>query len=429
MHATIRGSARAARVAAACSRSPGQRALESWLAQAKTPCNPAPVSDDFQRAAAHLQRLQASMYNARGLDPRAVIDIYLHDPHRVRDAITTKYGWDDDDGLWDTAMRRSIRERPTPFEHPGTYYIMSQLARDIEAACIEQGWDLPRPVLGTLPLGQFNARVMRAPGSAIPIVAFQSGVFSFVNLWTKGLATCFPCVSSHEGYSSYSTNMDDVLPALEADGTPVTCIANLLTEYVYRGDPEAAQQYLPGSESLVSSMLHRDAAELFVLGHEYGHLIAGHLDNPVDADDVMRLEPHGIDVPASWFREFEADCLGLQLGMASLNSQSIDPYGAYVGAHLLFEGVVLVDRALSTAMSGTAGHHPASSSHPPARLRQVMIRNQLPLLWDNQVERIDRVISIAADISDLTEYLWRQIQPVFAREYALGHEPASVWTA
>jgi hypothetical protein len=78
---------------------------------------------------------------------------------------------------------------------------------------------------------------------------------------------------------------------------------------VVKGDPRWARLHDVAPEVAGFATVLRRAQQLFVLGHEYGHLMAGHLE-----DARYRIGSEEVDAASRrWDQEFDADLVGIAL--------------------------------------------------------------------------------------------------------------------
>lgn len=97
-------------------------------------------------------------------------------------------------------------------------------------------------------------------------------------------------------------------------------VAQVLASYVEHGDPFYGPKPLGGGMLAVASSLMSAAAMKFVVAHEYGHILAGHLAEPDLEPVAIETEVGAIDVfRKNHAQEFEADEIGyrLTLGVAA----------------------------------------------------------------------------------------------------------------
>jgi hypothetical protein len=169
-------------------------------------------------------------------------------------------------------------------------------------------------------------------------------------------------------------------------------ISQAIAAYVRHRDPAAGPQpFAGGSAAMLSYALQR-ACDDFVVAHEFGHLLAGHLD--VHGAQNRMLPMHGGEavgvIDKSWQQEFEADAIGfsLLLGGRSLDdvkkiidagerssevaARGIEMLAALAAPMIFFVVESLVSHCIHAAQ-GIQLEGAVASTHPPSRQRLVAL--------------------------------------------------------
>ena len=97
-------------------------------------------------------------------------------------------------------------------------------------------------------------------------------------------------------------------------------VAQVLASYVEYGDPFYGPTPLDGGLRALAESLMSAGTLKFVVAHEYGHILAGHFDEPNPEPLAIATRVGAIDVfPKNHAQEFEADEIGyrLTLGVAA----------------------------------------------------------------------------------------------------------------
>ncbi len=315
---------------------------------------------------------------------------------------------------------------PSKLEDAWSYSILEGLADRLLRAADGTEWALRKmPVFGTLPLGELNAMAIRVPRSHEYLIAFQHGVFGFANLLAKSVAAGY---GIHEGNpeKGIGINFDPakVVDSWRANREPVDRLAELLTAYLVVGHPHAAPQYFLGDPHARLASLFLDGQELFIFGHELGHVVGGHLDirqlasQRVGSADVQRINP-------DWDLEFEADQIGCNLALRAMREIQVPDPVAYAGIELFFSAMLLLDRALSVLLHGEVVESPESPTHPPTSAR----RNSLRAMMREQLrgDGLSQVESFSASTEVVLDHAWTEIEPHFLSLHQRGISPASFW--
>ncbi|MGD0706691.1 MAG: hypothetical protein ABSA02_43290 [Trebonia sp.] len=167
--------------------------------------------------------------------------------------------------------------------------------------------------------------------------------------------------------------------------------------------------------------------EFFVVAHEYGHLMAGHLD-----ESTARAEMLGdLEVEAfshSWQRELVADLLGIRLSIPIVMQDfRLDPSPSFMGITLYFSLVDFIDRAVSVLETGRV-YARKLGSHPPASLRNANIRDHLPSIFAAHDPLIfESALKGSAQISAIIELIWKMCFPRLLTAREAGIKPWAKW--
>jgi len=315
------------------------------------------------------------------------------------------------------------QKKPTPYEEPWTYQLMRGLAEQIETAANSILKPAPRlPTFGTLPLGQLNAMAFAVPDSTEHLIAFQHGVFGFANLLTKAVAASFPPKISGDGIS-FDADLPAIERALAADATPINRLDEFLGAYIVAGHPHAAQQYfLPQPFSYLAE-IWLAGFELFIFGHELGHVAAGHL--AALQAQLRNLQPNALEVPhPDWRLEFEADEIGQMLALKAVSERNVDLGLSYCGVDLVFSAIELVDRAVSTLLYGEVRPAPETETHPPASRRREVTRHHLSVFGEEQA---NAAVELASLLQQVLEAMWDRLEPRFEARHKEGIRPVPSW--
>lgn len=163
-----------------------------------------------------------------------------------------------------------------------------------------------------------------------------------------------------------------------------TALADVFVAYALFGDPTYAQRFpaLGGMRGIVASNL-REAIQLFVVAHELGHVLAGHLE----------------DASKSPAEELAADHLALQMLVhhPDIDDPAVRLFMAS-GPLLFFALAEILDQI----MAAVAGPAPQQATHPRSRQRLVTCRETLEAALGEQAnEMADTVVAWLYDHSDL----------------------------
>jgi hypothetical protein len=330
---------------------------------------------------------------------------------------------------------REAASLPTRYEDWADYGMLRQYVEALREAGNAMRWPLPpSPIYGSLPTGRVNAITVRVPRSADHLVLFESHLFFFTMLLCKAVLRAFPPAGPHPRAADFLIASSEIDQRIEADPSIVDRFSDVILNYVVRGSPaDAAPYHLEPGHGKSLEVL-RGSTELFVLGHEYGHVIAKHLDHVQPVAGMI----HGTAMQAivySWHQEYEADAIGLRLSMGTMRYRlATDTALNYCGADLFFSATDVVDRAVSLLRTGNETQQRVGS-HPPARFRREELRAQIPRVLARTRARdaaaADADVRETEEFSKKLEYvverLWERTRPAVVRLRDAGIKPADLW--
>jgi hypothetical protein len=386
---------------------------------------PAEFLEQLQRQAQGMSRTSlATLVEEREEDP---------DPDLER-SILESVGMNDERRL--AAGRREFRKQiaaarqtiPTRLEDLNSHMIMKHLARQLEKAAEQQELDLPRmPVYGSLPVGQLNAMAIRVPGQGEYLIAFQNGVFSFANLLTKAVARSFRLkgIIGDGTQAAFGWKLRDFRRSWAKDDEPLRRFGEFLHAYLVFGDAHQADHYLVQDPFHLPAYILREGFELFLFGHELGHIVAGHLGSAPDAPHM--LGAMAVDVPtSSWQMELEADGLGMDLAMQAMLNNRCDLTTSYAGIEMAFTAMEIIDLARSTLLGGRPSEAPAGRTHPRHAVRRMFLRRLLQQRLGKKAAK--QPIKFAETLERVLHEMWRRVEPRFKVLHAEAERPSPIWS-
>jgi hypothetical protein len=323
------------------------------------------------------------------------------------------------------AMDNQDRLVPTRFEDPRMYAVLQTLVEWVEESVRQLRLPLKAsPAFGSLPTGQVNAMTVAIPDGSGYVVLFEDQLFMFALLFSKALARAIPLDSQDDGGLHFSTDLERVRRRIDEDPSVVDRFADVVLAYAIHGQPSRARQYYPEAAYGYLSDVLRESMETFVLGHEYGHVIAGHLER---AEPVGRaLSAEEVDeVNFDWDQEYEADYLGVALTLAAMNRERhVDASLSFWGADVFFSVMDVMDRAVSLLRYGDETVT-VLGTHPPSAERRAVIRAALPTLLE--AEQARSAIALAEALQAASELLWEKTRHYVVAAAAKGARVAPKW--
>ena len=178
------------------------------------------------------------------------------------------------------------------------------------AARIE-GTDLAprRPLISYLQTGQLNAVSMLVPGcSDAYLVLFEDQMSLFVSKLSNAVAWAIPHgPADANGRMEFKIGVRAVTERIEADPEVAARFADIVVAYAGKGNLAQADLHLmpPGYFGLSSQL--QISLVYFVLGHEYAHILLGHLDTTAARKGVVPPATEAEALEYSWQQEYAAD--------------------------------------------------------------------------------------------------------------------------
>lgn len=276
----------------------------------------------------YLQDLAAQQSSARGSWRSLAIDEALHDKatlkarlERDASAMIEASGLEGED---QERLRATLSERsrdilaveiPTGVRgNPAFYMVLMDLVRDVERAVARLGYEVPEEVtFGALPTGQINGLACAVPAGGL-IVALDDGVFTFFNLAAKAVATVYKMERTADGGGVFRLAEGDIPRAVATSQEANRRWLEALTATFVYGHPELAPPWPPPDDKMIIIDSFLTPAEMFIVAHEFAHLILGHYDR--QRSTSKRRMSGGVEIDnLETLREdeLEADRIGLEI--------------------------------------------------------------------------------------------------------------------
>jgi hypothetical protein len=279
-----------------------------------------------------------------------------------------------------------------------------------------------RPVLGTLRSGRVNAMAVAVPNSEEFIILFEDGLFGFANLLTKAVFKAIPVDEDSEEKMSFSTDVKEWLAQLDRDPNPVIRLFDALTAYLLQGHPHQAKPYLMDTPRMHLASTLRTSMEVFVLGHEYGHIVSGHLSRK-----NLKKSRVGVDqaevIALNQMQEIEADQKGLELMMNVNLMKNFDLSLSFWGADFFFACIDIIEQSASLIRYGEK-RETFVDTHPPTNFRREAVREMLRLSAPNDFAA---PIKLADNLQFMLNRMFAEIEPLLVKLHKEGHRLAPGW--
>jgi hypothetical protein len=288
-------------------------------------------------------------------------------------------------------------------------------------------WLRDKVTLSTLLTGELNARTFKAPYAQDSQpqywILFDPVFFDFFYQLSNAFASAIDMDGLDKSGNRYAmgdktASVDD---AIHWGGPePVEMAYKMLHSFVVSGFPPPDivsydEHIFPLAESL------RNQAALFVLAHEYAHIIRGDMDNRPSQQ-------------APWQAEINADIFGFRMSNAVLTMENAPAKVRKAGVNLFFCGLMLVElarlaldkgekRSVADLMPRQAPS--AADSHPEAVSRLCFLDDEFSQHFPpDQVRGSEFLTALFVEI---TTQFWLRIEPAFLDLHGKGVRARTVW--
>ena len=264
----------------------------------------------------------------------------------------------------------------------GDPYLQPLFAGMIETACnLAREMRLPVKSLGTigvLPIGTPNAMAIKVPGTDDTLVVFQQGLPLFLNRMIKITLSLDSAVPANE---RHNLDFNDptwperyrLLVRRTADLHPDVAdqLLELLKATIFSGNPNVAPPHHVSALIKPARQQLLYHTEMFIIGHEIGHSILGHLEGGSKAA-VSRIGDTAIStIKLEHIQEYQADMLGFLIADASAKKIA-DTIGlmsdlqvfCFTAPDFFFSAIACLEEFMALAHGGwsSADSHPTSLS-------------------------------------------------------------------
>jgi len=298
------------------------------------------------------------------------------------------------------------------YQEPFSYFIMRTLCDEIETLLINNNLKRDHfPIIGTIPIGTLNARTIKIPTQRKHLLLFDSGVFSFI-FRISGIISELVVTDSNSNTNFFADfHREHILKQLREKPIILKNLKELFVRYLT--DDTITPEYAPQFKtiSLNKSFQHilTQSTELFLLTHEYSHILLNHFENGENSSESSVRE-----INYSWTQEYQADERGLSLILAMLKEKQIPVTTGYAGAELLLGFSEMLEKArniISTGRKTQPIDLNESNTHPPIFLRRRKLMQET-----NKRSGKKDTVDITKSIMDTSDILWKQLEPFFYRK-------------
>ncbi|MGH3900100.1 MAG: hypothetical protein ACRDTA_18035 [Pseudonocardiaceae bacterium] len=385
-----------------------------------------------EQARQYLDRLHENVFDAYSLTPRTPSkedeEAYARHIEEVLRARTAGLPADKAEALrigMSAYVADWKSETISRYESPWDIRGLSMAASELEEAARRRGADLPeRPLLGTLPTGRINARTLLVDGTDEHLVLFESQFTTFAYMVAQAIADVLPYTEHEDGGVSFTIEVEEVAARIERRPATTRRFGEMILAYLKTGQPGLAPHRIQERIPNVYAGILSDSIVKFALGHEYGHILYGHVGprRPVsqlggtDSDDPEEIQ-------YSQVQEVEADTAGTQYMLLAQRPLYGLPF-SYCGADVYFTMMDVFDRAISLLRHGEEGRT-LYTTHPAPGRRRATLRDVQKLLEPGDQGKL--ALDTAKGMQAIVEMLWNRLRGGLLDAHRAGVRPLDIW--
>jgi len=295
----------------------------------------------------------------------------------------------------------SVPKLQTKYEDFGSFTILKTIFDKIESSADKLNMGVSqKPILGTALSKEYNAFAVKVPDLEEYLIIFEGELFILSNLLAKIIALSLPDFNMSDESVSFSLEKSRILNHIQTHPGLQELFTDFVQNVISQAQPTKTMQYFLHESLGVMQYTLLNSLELFVVGHEYGHIYAGHL-NDSNLNDFLHFGENASRISLDWEMEFEADLIGLNLLLNSLNDKSLHPF-SYLGPEMFFTFLDISERANNLFNIGKETRFEGGGTHPPSferrnRVRQ-LLRENLP---ETHLESYNYTSQFLEDVMEL----------------------------
>lgn len=272
------------------------------------------------------------------------------------------------------------------------YFILNRHSENIIKVANENNIIIPNGiVLGTLPLNYLDAFTCVFPQGQ-RLIALSEGLFLFLYSMGRVVSSFFSKINDDENksYATFDFNKDSINENLKTNKKGHELFLETLILYFLYENLSFSKIYYEEDININLSAVLWDTAELFIVAHEYSHIILGHL--PAEKNFSKRfLDDNSMlyQIVRNWSEEFSADALAFQLTMAKNQNSGYGLFACYLGIEFLFACLDIIEKIYNVEFSET---------HPSAQMRIENLRRYFKSALPNKSRTIIDGTSVVQEI-------------------------------
>lgn len=247
-------------------------------------------------------------------------------------------------------MEKIVKAIPSRYENPMFYdivYRSTQILDKILKNNFKQKF--AKPVFGSLGTGQISGQVVVVPDTDSKLILLDDGAFIFFYMVAAVVAELFPYLSKGGSHTFDFEKKPDESLILSI----IKRLDQIIHAYVYTAHPLTYWPTFAASTDQKNKLTAEiiNAIDIFMIGHEYGHIVGDHLktDNIVDKR-VAKNKGRTYSILQK--QELEADSFGCYFTIESIPFTHADSKISTMAIYLLFNIWELTYKCVNMSKNG-----------------------------------------------------------------------------
>ncbi|MFC4561043.1 hypothetical protein ACFO4E_04150 [Nocardiopsis mangrovi] len=326
---------------------------------------------------------------------------------------------------------------PTRFEDFGLHVLLQEFGSRIEEEAVRFGWgkkvEQLTVVFGQVRTGRANARTVRVPGSDDYLILVDQNLMEFLYTWSLAVVKALPRgkkMEKPDGWLSYDMSADRIRTHLKKEPRHLSAFCITALEYALQGHPTARRQMEDTESQELAGML-MTAGILFVLAHEYMHIIA---DGPLQYINQAHTKAGGdVHTVGSIAQESIVDGMAFWLAASAMEKYKYpNATFTYWGAVIFLHCSQLMFKTIAILRGGDEGH-----MNDKEKLQHDLYEFRMDLLvksirnaadsFDVPIGGWGRISKNLNLMSDVISELWTFTVPFLEWNHEEGMRPSVTW--
>ena len=272
------------------------------------------------------------------------------------------------------------------------------------------------PVIGTVSTENINACILKLESEEV-IIIVEEDILSFIHLFSKIFVLCMSLEEKGDKVS-LSLDKETILTHIKENPEIEFRFKDLLEASIIERSPRKSEQYnlkMDARYQFCTEIMM--SAESFLIAHELGHLLAGHLTVKKGYGYYQSEMDASVD-KTNWEKEYEADRIGVNLVAEFARNRNVDIAESYIGIELFFIMYDIVLKAKKILKEGNEDISNNFSKHPSNLSRRQNTRKEVMGLLGSSTPQEFYTATFFPDVFEqIMEYLWSNTKHIFYTEF------------